>query len=159
MYKIKFHLYRKPTDLKQISYWPLGFGILLILLIIFIVYLSGYLSLELKIFYFLEIVGNSIFHLIALSTIFISTGLLLGHLSWRKGTLTIAEDRILIKGKKEFYLKYDDISRLKHLKNNTVQIRTIHYPVQIKFRNQQQMEDICNFLEEKNNGITLHNIK
>jgi hypothetical protein len=102
--------------------------------------------------------GKELFHLIALSPIFISTGLLLRHLSWRKGILTIAEDRILIKGKKELYLREDYISRLKHLKKEAVQIRTIHYTVQIKFLKQQQMEYVCNFLEEKNNGITLHNI-
>lgn len=157
MYPIKFDLYREPTDLKQISHWPLGFGIILLVLIFLIIYLSKYLPLELQIFYFIEIVGEFTLHLIALSVIFISTGLLLRHLSWRKGTLTITEDRAVISGNKEFYLKYDGITRLRYLKKNTIQIRTRYYPVRIKFQHHDQMEHIGNLLEKKNNGITQHN--
>ena len=110
MYKVKFDLYREPTDLKQISKWPLGFGIILLGITLFIFYVGKYLPLELFLFYIIELVGEFVLHLIALSTIFISTGIVLERLSWRKGLLTFEKDRILIKGDKEFYLKYDGIT-------------------------------------------------
>ena len=110
MYKVKFDLYREPTDLKQISHWPLGFGIILLGITLFIFYVGKYLPLELFLFYIIELVGEFVLHLIALSTIFISTGIVLERLSWRKGLLTFEKDRILIKGDKEFYLKYDGIT-------------------------------------------------
>ena len=158
MYQIKFDLYREPTDIKKISHWPLGFGIILLLLTLLIFYFGKFLPLELLIFYFVDIVGEFTLHLIALSTIFISTGLLLRHLSWRKGILTITEDRILISGDKDFYLKYDGITRLRYLKQNTLQIRTRYYPVKIKFEQYDQLEHISNLLEKENKGITQHNI-
>lgn len=154
MYKVKYDLYREPTDLKQISKWPLGFGLILLTLTLFILYLGDLLPLELYLFYLIEVVGDINLHLLALSTIFITMGIILERLSWRSGELLILEDRILINGKKEFYLKYDGITRVKYLKSNILQVRTRYFPVRIKFKKLEHIEKIVSLLEKKNKGVT-----
>lgn len=153
MYIVKFDLHKEPTDLKQISKWPLGFGIILLGLTIFIFYLEEYLPIELFPFYIAEIVGEFVLHLITLSVIFISTGIVLKRLGWRKGQLTFLEDRILIKGSKDFYLKYDGITQVKLLNNKTLQIRTRYYPVRIRFRDLKHLEETSLLIENKKNGV------
>lgn len=129
------------------------------LFLTFLIFYAGeYLPLELLIFYIVEIVGDFVLHLIALSTIFITTGVIIERLGWRNGLLTFSDDRILINGKKEFYLKYDEITRIKYLKYNTLQVRTRYYPVRIKFKELEQLEQAGALIEKMNRGVTQPNI-
>jgi hypothetical protein len=153
MFKIKFDLKKDPTNLKQISHWPLGFGILLAFLTFFLFYAGRHMPMELFILYLVELVGEFIMHLLALSTIFITTGLLLRELSWRKGYVTIDEDRLLITGDRDFYLKYDRISEMRHLRKKTLQIRTRYFPVRIRFEELEEMNKTRSLLEKKSPAI------
>ena len=153
-HKVRFDLYRQPTALKQISAWPYGLGIVLAILTVVIFYAGKFLPPELLMLYIFEVIGEFVLHLLALSAIFITTGIILKELGWRNGILMITEDRIQIIGRMEFDLNYDEITRFRYLGRRTLQIRTSSNPVLIRFKESEIRNRIGSLLEERNPGIT-----
>jgi len=151
--KIKFDFFRKPTRLKSISYWPLGFGVILISMGLGLFYGFSYLPLELKLFYLVEIVSRYNIHLFSLGAISIFIGYILTFFSWRKGSVILDEQYIMIKSQKDFIIKYDEILRLKYLKKNLIEIRSRYDSMRVKFENDKSLNIVWDQIESKTEGI------
>lgn len=145
MYKIKFELKKEPTDLKIIAKWPIGFGLILLALTFIIVYVGS----ELPLAFIVELVDNLFPHFITLGITSLLLGFILDFLSWQKGELSIADDRLLITGDKEFYLRFENMTRITYPKKRLVQIRTRYYPIRLKFNNSEDLKLIREALERE----------